>query len=61
MSTLRAAPFNLVKSDLIEIIINGANIKGYNASFSDPNTAGAVIETEPNAINSPWKAGTTNY
>ncbi len=64
MATLRAAPFNLVKSDLIEVKINAANLKGYNASFSAPNTAGATVEDVPVAPGAPSRdnsATTYNY
>lgn len=49
---LRQAPFNLVKGDKIYAIANAANIKGYNASFSVPNSGSATVEDVPVAMGS---------
>ncbi|TNV75036.1 hypothetical protein FGO68_gene6423 [Halteria grandinella] len=51
-ATLRAAPFNLVKGDSIIGIVNAANIKGYNASYSNPNSATAYVEDVPDKMGS---------
>jgi hypothetical protein len=36
--TMRAAPFSLVKGTNIRVIVNAANLKGFNASYSPANT-----------------------
>lgn len=51
-ATLRAAPFNLVKGDAIIGIANAANIKGYNDSFSNANSASAYVEDIPDKMGS---------
>jgi hypothetical protein len=47
MTSLRAAPFSLVANTGIVAYVNGANLKGYNNSYSMPNIATNVIETVP--------------
>ena len=45
--TMRAAPLNMVKGDNIQVKINAQNLKGYNASYSVPNSVTNTVETEP--------------
>lgn len=44
---MRAAPLSLTKGTNIVVKINAANLKGYNASYSTPNTPNCTLETEP--------------
>jgi hypothetical protein len=45
--TLKAAPLSLVKGTSIKAIINAANLKGYNASYSNANNPNCTFETTP--------------
>jgi hypothetical protein len=48
MSLFRAAPFNLDFNDLIIAQVKATNVIG-EGLFSDPNTQGIRIQTEPNS------------
>lgn len=41
MTTLLAAPFNLVEGDLIKVIVEALNVIDYSIA-SDPNTSGQL-------------------
>lgn len=59
MATLIASPFSLSKGALIVVQAKAANVKGLNNTYSDVNTAGAVIETVPDAPNSVMRHSST--
>jgi hypothetical protein len=47
MSVFLASPFSLSQGNNIIARINGANIKGYNASYSNDSTPSITVETVP--------------
>jgi len=52
LTVLRAAPYSLEFNDLVVAKARAKNIWGFGA-YSENNTAGAYIQTEPNAPASP--------
>lgn len=46
LTTLRAAPYNLVRGDLVAVKVRARNSIGFGTQ-SQPNVAGATIQTEP--------------
>lgn len=46
MTTLLAAPFNLVEGDLIVVIVEALNVIDYSIP-SDPNTSGVLAQVKP--------------
>ena len=46
MATLRASPYNLVLNSLVVAKITATNVHG-TSPFSQPNTSGMIIKTEP--------------
>jgi hypothetical protein len=52
MSTLLAAPYNLVLGDLVVVKVAAYNANGWG-SESSPNTFGATVRTIPAAMNNP--------
>ena len=47
MATLRANPFNMTLNSLLVARIKAANAFGYQNNYSNLNTDGARIKTEP--------------
>jgi len=45
--TMRASPLSLTKGQNIVVKVNAANLKGYNASYSIPNSPNHTVEAEP--------------
>jgi hypothetical protein len=52
LTVLRASPFSLQYNDLVVVKARARNVWGYGA-FSENNTSGAHVQTEPNAPASP--------
>lgn len=48
MTALKQAPFQLTQGSLVKVKMQAQNLKGWS-TLSNANTAGAVIETEPQA------------
>jgi hypothetical protein len=63
MAVLRASPFSLAKGDKVIVRAMAKNIKGFNDTFSSTNSQSfsAVIETEPDAPDAPFKGADTKY
>lgn len=60
MSTLRASPFSLTLGTILNVKVRARNVIGYG-DYSNPNTIGAVIQTEPGQMASPTKGYDTNH
>jgi hypothetical protein len=58
VSVLRASPYNLGLQDLVVARVAAYNERGWGAT-SAANGAGALIETEPNKMNSPGRGAST--
>ena len=58
VSVLRAAPFSLLLQNLVVARVRAINMLGAGP-FSEANTVGALIETEPAAMGSPTRGPST--
>jgi hypothetical protein len=56
MSVFLASPYNLVKGDNIFVRVKAANLKGFNASYSNDSVGNTVtVETVPVACGTPTR------
>jgi len=58
MTRLRIDPYNLVYNNLVQAIVSAQNINGWS-EFSLPNSVGATIQVEPQAMPAPTKGALT--
>ena len=59
MQTLRDAPYSLAYGDLVEVRVRAYNALG-EGYYSQVNTAGATIETEPGQMTAPTRGSSTD-
>ena len=59
VTTLRSSPFSLAKGELVKVQMRARNAKGYG-DFSQPNTVGALIQTEPERMPTPERGNQTS-
>lgn len=60
MSNLRTQ-FGLLYSNLVAVKVKAYNLKGWQPLYSNANSAGATVETEPVQMTSPVKGTNTNF
>lgn len=60
MTVLRAAPYSLQYDSLIRVKVSACNLNGCG-TYSDANTIGARIQTEPGVVTTLSEGSLTNY
>jgi len=59
IAALRNAPYNLVRLELIQFKIRAHNVRGWG-DYSDPNTSGVTVKTEPDQMAVPTNGPLTD-
>jgi len=59
ISVLRMSPYNLDYPNIVVAKVRSRNINGWS-DYSEPNTQGAIIFTEPGQMNAPTRGPLTN-
>jgi hypothetical protein len=59
IDTLRLAPYNLDYPDMVIVKVRSRNINGWS-DYSDQNTVGAIVLTEPATMAQAYRGGLTD-